>query len=75
MISDGYWEQENWKGILLGGIKLLSSFESAKSLDLNLADTITLLMDAFHSRGDAALIMMLRFLESAQRINRSFFWV
>lgn len=57
MISDGYLEQENSEGILLGEAKLLSSFESAKSLDLNLTDTIHLLMDDFHSfRGDASMM-------------------
>nr|WP_244288259.1 SpoIIE family protein phosphatase [Leptospira congkakensis] len=57
MISDGYLEQENEEGILLGETKLLSSFASAKSLDLNLADTINLLMDDFHSfRGKASMM-------------------
>ncbi|MCW7468317.1 PP2C family protein-serine/threonine phosphatase [Leptospira kanakyensis] len=57
MISDGYLEQENGEGILLGESKLLSSFASAKSLDLSLADTINLLMDDFHSfRGDASMM-------------------
>lgn len=57
MISDGYLEQENSEGILLGEAKLLSSFESAKSLDLNLTDTIHLLMDDFHSfRGDTSMM-------------------
>ncbi|EMJ88140.1 PP2C family protein-serine/threonine phosphatase [Leptospira meyeri] len=57
MISDGYLEQENAEGILLGEVKLLSSFESAKSLDLNLSDTINLLMDDFHSfRGNTSMM-------------------
>lgn len=57
MISDGYLEQENDEGILLGEVKLLSSFESARSLDLNLVATIHLLMDDFHSfRGKTSMM-------------------
>ncbi|PJZ44436.1 PP2C family protein-serine/threonine phosphatase [Leptospira brenneri] len=57
MISDGYLEQENEEGNLLGETKLLSSFASARSLDLNLVDTISSLMNDFHSfRGSSSMM-------------------
>lgn len=49
MISDGYLEQENEGGNFLGESKLLSSFLSARSLGLSLADTVNLLMEHFHN--------------------------
>lgn len=57
MISDGYLEQENEKGNLLGESKLLSSFHSARSLGFSLADTVQYLMEEFHSfRGNAPMM-------------------
>ncbi|TGM33775.1 serine/threonine protein phosphatase [Leptospira biflexa] len=57
MISDGYLEQENEKGILLGESKLLSSFHSARSLGLSLADTVHYLMEEFHTfRGNTPMM-------------------
>ncbi|XDD42078.1 PP2C family protein-serine/threonine phosphatase [Leptospira sp. WS60.C2] len=57
MISDGYLEQENEAGFLLGESKLLSSFLSAKSLGLSLVDTVHYLMEQFHSfRGNTPMM-------------------
>ncbi|MCW7503148.1 PP2C family protein-serine/threonine phosphatase [Leptospira paudalimensis] len=57
MISDGYLEQENEDGNFLGESKLLSSFLSARSLGLSLADTVNLLMEQFHNfRGKISMM-------------------
>ncbi|TGL67539.1 PP2C family protein-serine/threonine phosphatase [Leptospira jelokensis] len=57
MISDGYLEQENQEGFLLGESKLLSSFLSARSLGLSLSDTVNYLMEEFHSfRGQTPMM-------------------